>query len=116
MEDQYKSHHILPIVLDVDAKVEHGNKWRTYRERITQLYNQYGQAFSTIRGQCMQVLLDNMKHDTNWDTTSEPYDPLTLLKLIEKQYWIISKTNISVESRVYIVWLPSTQPDKLRVL
>ena len=36
-----------------------------------------------IRGQCMQVLLDNMNNDTYWDTTSEPYNPLILLKIIE---------------------------------
>jgi hypothetical protein len=37
-----------------------------------------------IRGQCMQVLLDKMKHDANWIPASESYDPLTLMKLIEK--------------------------------
>jgi hypothetical protein len=37
-----------------------------------------------IRGQCMQVLLDKMKHDTEWLPVSEPYDPLTLLRLIER--------------------------------
>jgi hypothetical protein len=37
-----------------------------------------------IWGQCMQVLLDKMKHDLDWNSTSESYDPLTLLKLIEK--------------------------------
>ena len=31
----------------------------------------------------MQVLLDNMNNDTYWDTTSEPYNPLILLKIIE---------------------------------
>ena len=37
VESRYKSNHILPIVLEDDAKVEHGNKWRTYPERIPQL-------------------------------------------------------------------------------
>ena len=37
-----------------------------------------------IRGQFMQVILDNMKDDPDWDTTSESYDPLNLLKLIDK--------------------------------
>ena len=32
----------------------------------------------------MQVLLDKMKHDADWDTTSQSYDPLTLYRLIEK--------------------------------
>jgi hypothetical protein len=32
----------------------------------------------------MQVLLDKMKHNPDWTPTNESYDPLTLLKLIEK--------------------------------
>ena len=32
----------------------------------------------------MNVILDQMNYDPDWDTTSESYDPLTLLKLIEK--------------------------------
>ena len=37
-----------------------------------------------IRGQCMQVLLDKMKYDPDWNKTSESYSPLALLQLIEK--------------------------------
>ena len=37
-----------------------------------------------IWGQFMQVIVDNMKHDLDWDKTIESYNPLTLLKLIEK--------------------------------
>ena len=33
----------------------------------------------------MHVLLYNMNNDTDWDTTSELYNPLTLLKLIERK-------------------------------
>jgi hypothetical protein len=32
----------------------------------------------------MQVLLDKMKHDTEWIPASRSYDPLTLLRLIER--------------------------------
>jgi hypothetical protein len=61
----------LPIKLDeLEANVNH-NEWRTYRERTTRLEKQRGQAFSMIRGQCMQVLLDKMKHDANWIPASE---------------------------------------------
>jgi hypothetical protein len=74
----------LPIALDETEKTENGNAWRTYRERDLRLETQTGQAFSTIRGQCMQVLLDEMKHDPDWTSASESYDPLTLLRLIEK--------------------------------
>ena len=37
-----------------------------------------------IRGQCTQVLLDKMKHDPDWETTTKSSDPLLLLDLIEK--------------------------------
>ena len=57
------------MVLKGDARVEHENRWRTYRERNSQLDKQRGQALSIIKGQCMQVLLDNMRHDTYWDNT-----------------------------------------------
>jgi hypothetical protein len=74
----------LPIKLnELEATVNH-NECRTYRERATRLDKQRGQAFSMIRGQCMQVLLDKMKHDADWISASESYDPLTLMKLIEK--------------------------------
>ena len=72
MEADYKSQHILPIVLDDDVKVEHENEWRTYHERKSVLEKQRGQSFSMIRGQCMQVILDQIKHDPDWYNTSEP--------------------------------------------
>ena len=84
VEPEYKSNHIPPIVMEGYSKGEHYNKWRTCCERITQLGKQCGQSLSMIRGQCMQVILDKMKHDTYWDNTSESYNPLNLLKLIEK--------------------------------
>ena len=90
VEAEYKIHHILPIVLEDDAKIDHENECRTYRERNSQLEKQHGHAFSMIRGQCMQVLLNNTKHDLYWDKTIESYYKLTLLKLIEKK--ILSQT------------------------
>ena len=71
VESKYKSYHILPIVLYGDAKVEHENKLRKYCERITKLEKQYEQAFSMIRVHCMKVLLDKIKHDTDWYNISE---------------------------------------------
>ena len=65
-----KSYHIVPIVLEGDAKVEHDNKCRIYRERITHLEKKCGQSLSMIKGQCMQVLLDKMNHHPDWDTKS----------------------------------------------
>ena len=36
-----------------------------------------------VTGQCMQVLLDKMIYDPDWDKVSTPYDPLQLLILIK---------------------------------
>ena len=48
----------------------------------------------------MQVLLNKMKHDTYWDTTSESYYPLTLLKLTEKKILTQTKEQYCYE-KVY---------------
>ena len=50
-----------------------------------------------IRCQCMKVLLDKNKHEPDWETTIESYNPLTLLKLIEKKYWLRLKTKIAMQ-------------------
>ena len=89
-EDDEKASRPLPIELEGDEKIKHYNAWRTCRERETQLQKHRGQAFSMIRGQCMQVLLDKMKHDKDWDKVSQSYDPLLLLNLIERN--ILSQT------------------------
>jgi hypothetical protein len=83
-EATYNATLPLPIELEEDEYTQHNNEWRTYRERKSRLEKQRGQAFSMIRGQCMQVLLDKMKHDTDWNLASVSLDPLTLFKLIEK--------------------------------
>jgi len=83
-EAAYEATTEIPIKLDEMEKTHHDNEWRTYRECNSRLEKQRGQAFSMIRGQCMQVLLEKMKHDGDWDTTSQSYDPLTLYRLIEK--------------------------------
>jgi hypothetical protein len=80
----YQATLALPIKLDDMEQTHYQNKWRTYRERTSRLEKQRGQAFSMIRGQCMQVLLDKMKHDVDWIPASKSHDPLTLFKLIEK--------------------------------
>jgi hypothetical protein len=75
----------LPIKLSEEERTEHDNNWpRTYPERNSQLEKQRGQAFTMIQGQCMQVLLDKMKHNPDWSTASESYNPLIISRLIEK--------------------------------
>ena len=85
LEVEYKIQRILPIVLEGDARVEYDNQWQTYFERKSQLEKKHRQELSMIQVQWMQVLLDKMKHDPYWENKSELYDPLILLKLIEKQ-------------------------------
>jgi hypothetical protein len=41
-------------------------------------------VYSLVLGQCTTVLLDKMKQDSDWQATSDSYDPLKLLKLINK--------------------------------
>jgi len=74
----------LPFTLEGDEKIQHSNAWRTYRERVSNLEKHRGQAFSMIRGQCTQILLDKMKYDPDWDTVSTSYDPIALISMIER--------------------------------
>jgi hypothetical protein len=83
-EAAYQLSAPLPMQLDDSEATSYHNEWISFRERNSRLENQRGQAFSMIRGQCMQVLLDKMKHGTDWTTASTSYNPLTLFALIEK--------------------------------
>jgi hypothetical protein len=65
-EANYQETVELPIKMDELKKTHYDDEWRTFRERNSRLEKQRGQAFSMIRGQCMQVLLDKMKHDPDW--------------------------------------------------
>jgi hypothetical protein len=74
-----------PVEMTNLEKTEYDNKWRTYREREANLEKQRGQAYSMIRGQCTEVLLDKMKQDPDWNQVQQnSNDPLGLLALIEK--------------------------------
>jgi hypothetical protein len=74
----------VPVVLTDSEKTQFSNDRRTFRERNTNLINHQGQAFSLIQVQCSQLLQDKMKQDTDWNTVSISYDPLTLYRLIER--------------------------------
>ena len=56
----------------------------THRETTESLKSSRGKVYSLLLGQCTQVLVDKMKQDTDWVTISESFDPIFLLKLIEK--------------------------------
>ena len=68
----------VPIELTDSERTQFSNINRTYRERNANLLTHRGQAFSLIQGQCTQMLQDRMKQDTNWNSVSTSYNPLTL--------------------------------------
>jgi hypothetical protein len=74
----------VPVVLTDSGKTQFSNDWRTLRERNTNLIKHRGQDFSLIQVQSTQLLQDQMKQDTDWNTVSISYDPLTLYRLIKR--------------------------------
>ncbi len=60
------------------------NAWHTYRERMDCLVRSQGKVYSLVLGQCTTVLLNKMKQGADWQAASDSYDPLKLLKVIEK--------------------------------
>ena len=75
---------VVEVKTTADEAMSFNNAWRTYRERTDRLVRSRGKVYSLVLGQCTTVLLDKMKQDSDWQATSDSYDPLKLLKLIEK--------------------------------
>jgi hypothetical protein len=67
-----------------DEKISHSIAWRIHRETTESLKKSRGKVYSLLIGQCTQVLIDKMKQDTEWVAISKAFDPILLLKLIEK--------------------------------
>ena len=74
----------VEMKLTEDEKIAHSNAWRTHREASESLKKSRGKIYSLLLGQCTQVLIDKMKQDSDWVMISESFDPILLLKLIEK--------------------------------
>jgi hypothetical protein len=74
----------VPVELNDSEQTQFSNDWCTFRERNANLIKHRGQAFSLTQSQCNQLLQDKMKQDTDWNTVSKSYDPLTLHRLIER--------------------------------
>jgi hypothetical protein len=75
---------VVEVKTTADEAMAFSNSWRTYRERTDRLVRSRGKVYSLVLGQCTTVLLDKMKQDADWQTVSDSFDPLKLLKLIEK--------------------------------
>jgi hypothetical protein len=78
----------LTDVIEVKTTANEGmafsNAWHTYCERTDCLVRSRGKVYSLVLGQCTTVLLNTMKQDADWLAASDSYNPLKLLKLIEK--------------------------------
>jgi hypothetical protein len=81
---KFKLTDVVEVTTAADECMAFSNSWRTYRERTDCLVKSQGKVYSLVLGQCTTVLLVKMKQDSDWQVVSDSYDPLTLLKLIEK--------------------------------
>jgi hypothetical protein len=75
---------VIEVKTTADEGMAFSNAWRTYHERTDCLVRTQGKVYSLVLGQCTTILLNKMKQDTDWQAASDSYDPLKLLKLIEK--------------------------------
>jgi hypothetical protein len=76
---------VIEVKTTADEGIAFSNTWRTYSERTGRLVRSRGKVYSLVLGQCTTVLLlDKMKQDADWQVASDSYNPLKLLKLIEK--------------------------------
>ncbi len=82
-----------------DERTAHSNAWRTHRETAESLKKSRGNIYSLLLGQCMQVLVDKMKQDTDWVSISDSFDlHLVLFKLIEK--FVLKQSNNQYKTAV----------------
>ena len=68
---------------NADKGMAFSNSWRTYGDRQIAWIGAKAR-YSLVLDQCTMVLLDKMKQDADWQVVSDSYNPLKLLKLIEK--------------------------------
>jgi hypothetical protein len=75
---------VVEVKTTADEGMAFSNSWCTYPEKTDCLVRSRGKVYSLVLGQCTMVLLDKMKQDVDWQVVSDSYNPLKLLKLIEK--------------------------------
>jgi ketosteroid isomerase-like protein len=74
----------LPITLEGDDKAEWETQWKLYQTKFENLQKHCRQAFSMIKGQCTQALLEQMKCDTEYTKVISSNDPLKLKTLMDR--------------------------------
>ncbi len=82
---------VVEVKTTADESMAFSNAWWTYHERTDHLVRSRGKVYSLVLGQCTTVLLDKMKQDTDRQAVIDSYNPLKLLKLIEK--FILKQSN-----------------------
>ncbi len=88
---RFELNNVVKVKTTAEEAMAFSNSWRTYRERTDRLVCSRGKVYSLVLGQCTTVLLNKMKQDSNWQTVSDSYNPLQLIKLIEK--YILKQSN-----------------------
>ena len=72
------------LELEGEEKKEWDSQWKTYHERTSKLEESRGKAFAKIKGQCTQILVEEMRTDPDHDAVMTSQDPLRLLALMDK--------------------------------
>ncbi len=75
---------VIKVKTTANEGMAFSNALHTYHERTDCLVRSQGQVYSLVLGQCAIVLLNKMMQDADWQAASDFYNPLKLLKLIEK--------------------------------
>jgi len=81
---RFELNDVVEVKTTAEEAMAFSNSSRTYREMTDRLVHSRGKVYSLVMGQCTTVLLDKMKQDSDWQTVSDSYNPLKLLKMIEK--------------------------------
>jgi len=96
---KFKLTDVVQVKTTADEGMAFNDSWRTYRERTDCLVKSQGKVYSLVLDQCTMVLLDKIKQDAE-QVVSDSYDPLKLLKLIEKS----SLINLIISIRLASSW------------
>ena len=74
----------IDLKLADNEMAAHNSAWVTYQESSESLMNSRGIVYSLLRGQCTQVLLNEMEQDVDWAMISGSSDPNLLFELIKR--------------------------------
>jgi hypothetical protein len=91
----------VEVKTTADESMAFNNVWQTYRERTDHLVMSRWKVYSLVLGHCTTVLLERMKQDADWQAVSDSYNPLKLLKLIEK--FILKQSNNQYKIGIMII-------------